>query len=160
MKELFTESEWSSIEKTPAIVFKMIAAADNKVDNKELDAFVKFCNAKNHFKSELIKEVLPQNPKQYIETTISQINLAEVKNILREIDLTLDQKIPEPESKAFKHHLIALGTFVANASGKMFQHNISEEEDEAINKFAKYIDIDAAMLFRTTLIDEILKKIE
>ena len=160
MKELFSEQEWDLLQKTPAIVLSMVAAADGKVDNKELNAFSNFCSNKNVFRSDLIKIVLPNDSKKYIDDVLPKIDKSKIKDTLREIDLTLDMKVNPVESKAFKHHLIALGVYIANSSGKMFQHNISEEEDEAINKFAKYIDIDAAQLFKTTLVDEILQKVE
>ena len=160
MKELFNEQEWELLQKTPAIVFSMVAAADGKVDTKELDAFSKFCHSKNVFKSELFKLLLPQDPKSYLDEALPKIDKSKLKDTLREIDVTLDLKVNPVDWKAFKHHLIALGVYVANSSGKMFQHKISEEEDEAIAKFAKYIDIDASQLFQTTLVDEIIQKIE
>lgn len=159
MKEQFNDQEWALLQKTPAFVFAMIASADGAVDKKEAEAFVKFCSNKGKFKSELFNIVLPDNPKNYLDEVVPKIDRTKIKDTLREIDITLDLKINPTDSKAFKHHLIALGVYVANASGKMFQHKISEEEDEAINKFAKYIDIDAAQLFRTTLVDEIIQKI-
>jgi len=160
MKELFTEQEWELLQRTPALVFAMIATADGSADKKESEAFIKFCLNKGDFKSELFNLVLPDDPKKYLDEVVPKIDKAKLKDTLREIDVTLDLKINPSDSKAFKHHLIALGVFVANASGKMFQHKISEEENEAINKFAKYIDIDATQLFKTTLVDEILKKVD
>jgi len=160
MKELFTEQEWELLQRTPALVFAMIATADGSADKQESEAFIKFCLNKGDFKSELFNLVLPDDPKKYLDEVVPKIDKAKLKDTLREIDVTLDLKINPSDSKAFKHHLIALGVFVANASGKMFQHKISEEENEAINKFAKYIDIDATQLFKTTLVDEILKKVD
>lgn len=160
MKELFSEQEWDLLHKTPAIVLSMVASADGKIDNKELNAFSTFCSSKNEFRSELVKILLPNDSKKYIDEVLPKIDKNSIKDTLREIDVTTDLKVNPVESKAFKHHLIALGIYIANSSGKMFQHNISEDEDEAINKFAKYIDIDAAQLFKTTLVDEILQKIE
>ncbi len=159
MKELFSEQEWDLLLKAPAIVLAMVALADRVVDKKELEAFSKFCSSKSMFKSELIKLLLPDEPKKYIDETLPKIDKQLIKENLKEVDLTLDLKVNPTESKAFKHHLIALGVYIANASGKLFHHNISEQEDEAINKFAKYIDIDVAQLFKTTLVDEILQKI-
>lgn len=159
MKELFTEQEWELLKLTSAIVFKMVAHADKKIDNKELEAFSTFCNSRNNFKSKLFKLLLPANPQEYLEETLPQIDKTKIKDLLREVDVTLDLKISPSDSKSFKHHLIALGVYVANSSGKLFQHNISDEEDEMIMKFAKSIDIDASQLFKTTLIDEIIKNI-
>lgn len=160
MKELFSEQEWDLLLKTPAIVLSMVASADGKVDNKEFSAFSTFCSSKNVFRSDLFKILLPDDSQKYIDEVFSKIDKNTIKETLREVDLTLDLKVNPVESRAFKHHLIALGVYVANASGKMFHHNISEEEDEAINKFAKYIDIDAAQLFKTTLVDEIIQKVK
>lgn len=160
MKELFTDQEWELLQKIPALVFAMIASADGTVDKKETEAFIKFCSTKGNFKSELLNLVLPNNPKKYLDEVLPKIDKTKLKDTFREVDVTLDLKINPAESRTFKHHLIALATYVANASGKMFQHKISEEENEAIYQFAKYIDIDVAQLFRTTLVDEILKKVE
>lgn len=160
MKESFSEQEWDLLRKTPAIVLSMVASADGKVDNKELNAFSTFCSNKDAFRSELIKLVLPADSKKYIDEVMPQIDKNTVRDILREIYVTLDSKASPVEVRAFKYHLVALGVFIANASGKIFHHNISEVEDEAINKFAKYIDIDVSQLFKTTLVDEILQKIK
>jgi len=160
MKELFTEQEWELLQRTPAFVFAMIATVDGVADKKESEAFIKFCLNKGDFKSELFNLVLPNEPKKYLDEELPKIDKTKLKDTLREIDATLDLKINPFESKAFKHHLIAMATYIANASGKIFQHKISEEENEAIYQFAKYIDIDAAQLFKTTLVDEILKKVD
>jgi len=59
MKELFSTEEWSLITQAPYIIFRFVAGIDGKVDNKELDAFSRFCKSRNYFSSKLLKEVLP-----------------------------------------------------------------------------------------------------
>lgn len=157
MEEIFTQQEWELLNATPRIVVNFIGKVDERLDKKEIDAFVKFCNAKRKFKSDLFKAILPDNPDEYLSEPYDPTKNAD---IFRELDATLDLKFDPVDGKLFKHHLIALGVHIANASGKLFQHTISEEEDEALYKLGRMIDVDAAQLFRTTLVDDILKNVE
>lgn len=160
MKELFVKDEWELICEAPYLIFKFIASVDHKVDSKEFEAFNHFCRMKNSFSSTILREVLPDEPEKYLYSFSShEFNKNIVKEKLRNIDLFLDYRTDISDSVSFKHHLIALGVYIANASGKIFSHKISEEEDAALVALGNYIDIDVNQLFRTTLVDEILKKL-
>jgi tellurite resistance protein len=160
MKEIFQEDEWTLLCETPAIVFSVVGSADGKIDKKELEAFEHFTKKKNAFSSALFNQILPDNPALLIESVQQKkYDKNEVKEKLRSVDNILDNKVDAIDAKLFKHHLIALGTLIANASGKMFSDKISEEENEALVTLGKFIDVDVNHLFRSTLIDEILKKI-
>jgi hypothetical protein len=160
MKEIFQENEWSLLCETPAIVLNSVGGADGKLDKKEIEAFIQFAKRKNTFKSTLMNNILPDNPDEYVvSTTSKKYDKLELKEKLRLADNILDNKVDAIDAKLFKHHLIALGTLIANASGKMFSDKISEEENEALVTLGKFIDVDVNHLFRSTLIDEILKKI-
>ncbi len=157
MEDIFTQVEWEMLKATPKIVVNYIGKADDKLDKKEIEAFGKFCNAKRQFKSDLFKAVLPDNPNEYLNEPYESAKNAD---IFRELDATLDLKFDPVDGRMFKHHLMALGVHIANASGKLFQHTISDVEDEALYKLGRMIDVDASQLFRTTLVDDILKNVE
>ncbi len=157
MEEIFNQNEWELLKSTPGIVVNFIGKADEKLDKKEIEAFAKLCKAKNRFKSDLFKAVLPDNPNEYLN---EPYNPAKNADIFRELDALLDLKFDPVDGRMFKHHLIALGVHIANASGKLFQHTISDVEDEALYKLGRMIDVDVAQLFRTTLVDDILKNVE
>ncbi|OGU59157.1 MAG: hypothetical protein A2X64_07130 [Ignavibacteria bacterium GWF2_33_9] len=161
MKELFSSEEWSSLLEVPYLVFTYIAGIDGNTDKKEIDAFNQFCKARNRFNSKLLKEILPDNPSEYLKYHQStDISKNTIKEKLRNVDLLLDLKADRSDSVSFKHHLIAMGRFVADSSGKMFSPKMSDEEEDAIHQIGKFIDIDAYKLFKTTMVDEILKHIE
>jgi hypothetical protein len=160
MEEIFQENEWSLLCETPAIVLNSVGGADGKLDKKEIEAFIQFAKRKNTFKSTLMNNILPDNPDEYIvSTTSKKYNKLELKEKLRLADNILVNKLDEFDMKQFKHHLIALGMHIANATGKMFSDKISEEENEALVQLAKFIDIDINHLLRSTEIDEILKHV-
>ena len=161
MKELFSTDEWALISQAPYLVFRYIAGIDGKVDAKEIEAFHKFCKSRNSFTSKLLPEVLPANSESYLNSFESDhLTKVLVKDKLRTIDLYLDEKVDKADSISFKHHLIALGVYVANSSGKMFSAKISEEEDEILVQIGNYLDIDVSLLFKSTLVDEILKNVD
>ncbi len=160
MKEIFQEEEWALLCETPAIVLNVVGSADGKIDKKELEAFEHFTKRKNAFASQLFNLILPEKPEKLIEKVVQKkYDKNELKEKLRTVDNILDNKVDAIDAKLFKHHLIALGTYIANASGKMFSEKISEEENESLVTLGKYIDVDVNHLFRSTLIDEILKKL-
>jgi hypothetical protein len=160
MIELFNPEEWEQISQIPFLVFKYTAGIDGKVDSKEIAAFIQFCNNRKKFSSALIKEVLPENPEEYLKANESLIlSKPTIKEKLKSVDSILDFKADVSDAISFKHHMIALGAYIANASGKIFGNKISEEEEDALMTLGNYIDIDVNLLFRSTLVDEILKKI-
>lgn len=160
MKEIFQEEEWALLCETPAIVLNVVGSADGKIDKKEIEAFEHFAKRKNAFASKLFNHILPEKPELSIETIVQKkYDKSELKEKLRSVDNILDNKVDEIDAKLFKHHLIALGAHIANASGKMFSDKISEEESNSLVLLGKYLDVDVNHLFRSTLIDEILKKL-
>jgi len=74
--------------------------------------------------------------------------------------LILDHKTDQSDSISFKHHLISLGDFVASASGRLFDSKVSEDEYESLIAIGNYLDIDVIQLFKSTLKDEIQKKVK
>jgi tellurite resistance protein len=160
MKDLFNQDDWAEILQAPYLVFKYVSGIDGKVDSKEKEAFMQFCKAKRKFASELIKEILPDNPEQYLQQWDKEIiPKSLVKDKLKSIDMSLDLKADVSEAISFKHHLISLGVFIANASGKIFGNKISDEEEDALVALGNFIDIDVDLLFRSTLVEDILSNI-
>ena len=158
MKEIFQENEWNLLCETPAIVLNSVGGADGKLDKKEIEAFIQLAKRKNAFKSILMNNILPDNPDEYINSVSSKkYNTQELKEKLRLTDNILVNNLNEFEVKQFKHHLVALGMYIANASGKLFSDKISDEENDALVQFAKFINIDINHLLRSTEVDEILK---
>lgn len=160
MKELFNQEDWAEILQAPYLVFKYVSGIDGKVDSRETEAFILFCKNKMKYSSELIQEILPENPEEYLKRFSKEIiPKSIIKEKLKSIDISLDLKADVSESISFKHHLISLGVYIANASGKIFGNKISDEEEDALVSIGNYIDVDVSQLFRTTLVDEILSRI-
>ena len=53
----FTDAEWRTLQKTPIWAFLITASVDNKVDNKEVEAFSKELAEASLYKDELAREV-------------------------------------------------------------------------------------------------------
>lgn len=158
MKDEFTNSEWEELLESPKIIFSAISQADDKIQEKEIEAFKDFIKAKRRFSSELMKEILPDDVDQYT-LQLDEFNLTpgqikdKIININRYVTFKLDEKV----SKSFKYHLLALAFFIANSSGKLLQEKISDVEFEKLVSIFNYFNLDTHQIMKTTLIEDIIK---
>ena len=133
--DTFTDEEWELIEKAPVVVFLLVAAADGKIDDKELKMF-----------SKMVSRVLEKDSHELTQGMMgfalvkagalipSLINSGNPAGVLQRFTQLLDQKVGEPDATHVKLTLIGLAKKIGEASGGFlgFGKKISKEEEEAI----------------------------
>lgn len=141
-RDLFDEEEWSTLELSVPWIFQAIAGADNKIDFLELDA-MNFVQANaNKFKCQLIIEIL-SSMKLNIEdiANIYAIDNREIKTGFSEISDILKKKLPEEEALLFKKSILAIGMYIAYASGDILSSKMSNLESQTIFELSKFMKI-------------------
>jgi hypothetical protein len=113
----FTDSEWSTLEKTPVWAFNLTAACDGKIDPKEIEAFAKELGETMQYKDELAREVffsLVTRLDQVLPTCI--VSPTELVTGLESAGRIVDSKSPT-HAAAFKRSVLLICKNVAEASG-------------------------------------------
>lgn len=127
----------SSIElqKCPAIVFMMVAAADGSIDEKEVNTLKKIIQDIPHHESKLFQASLAMLVSDF-EGIIKSCSVPVLQNLSTLIDIITEvrESIPE-EADAFCRALYDLGEKVAKASGGFFGFGkkIGKEEEATLS---------------------------
>lgn len=127
----FTGDEWRTLEMAPIWIFMLVAAADKKLDKKEMKAFAEqIAAAPNHsddfglelFRhihadlADLLKEASCEHPLQ---------GLQKVRHLLERVD--------QKQAEDYRATLLLIGARVAQSSGALFQKNkVSKSEAIAL----------------------------
>lgn len=128
LKDRFTYDEWLTLQYALLWVLGAVGGADNKVDQKEVEAFAKIIVGAPTYKDELAREVLGAAQADL------QSLMSGYKDDPRKIDVglglvadILDNKAPE-HADGFKQVLLVLAVEIARASGPIFGDKISQDE--------------------------------
>ena len=127
-----TTAELATITRAPLLVFLLVAAADGKVDKKELAGFQKVIvgvmTAATPLLRDAMSRLLPQMDKFLDE--LEHINPVEELQRLAGI---LDTHYPQ-EAPAFKEQLLSIAVKIAESSGGFlgFGSKVSDDEKAAI----------------------------
>ncbi len=78
---------------------------------------------------------------------------------LREIAGILDSKLGPEESLSFKKYLLAIGLYIANASGDLLSSKISSVESQTLIELALYMRMSIADYRKEPTAYELMKKI-
>ncbi len=156
-RDLFTEEEWSTLELSVPWIFQAIAGVDNKIDFFELDAINFVQSNSNKFKCTLIKEIL-SSMKYNIEdiANVYAIDQREIKTGFGEITQILKKKISEEEALLFKKSVLAIGMYIAYASGDLLSSKMSNLESQTIFELAKFMKIQRAKYHESPTVVEIM----
>jgi hypothetical protein len=117
-KDSYTSKEWQTLQFAPLWVFTAVAAADQKIDEKEVEALTKEIKDAPLYKEPLVREIL-------ISLAFDLVNVMEqykrdsrdVMSGLRDVASVLDKKATPEEANHFKRALLLIGGNVAKASG-------------------------------------------
>lgn len=158
-KELLSDEDWAVLEASVASIFKIIAGADGKVDKKEQTAIASVIANSRKLKDSLAKEVL-----ETIETPDDLLLAFEKqklspKEILRKAAFILDNKIEPKDGLTYKKHLVAIGVYIGNASGSLFDYNMSHDEMDALREAGAALNISVKDLEQTNIILDIINSI-
>lgn len=160
LKEMLSLEEWQILQLSLCAVFFKIADADGKIDRKETSAIEKFYKNHDSLKMSAIKEVISDNDN-FDSLYDMFLNFGKSsKEILSQTSFILDSKLESSDANSFKKHLIALGVYIANASGSFFDYKMSDEEMDALKEIGTYLDISVKDLQQTNIILNIIEKID
>jgi hypothetical protein len=132
-RNYFTNDEWRLLELSPLWAWGLIAAADGKIDKKEVQNLIKMFRDGALMADPLVREVLA-SVAQNIEALIQQLAAGSAKDIpagLRKVAALLDTKVTNAEAVNFKRALYYIAKTTAEASGGflgIFGSKISKEE--------------------------------
>jgi hypothetical protein len=133
--------ESEALARSPLVVFLLVAAADGKVDKKELAAFENVIAGVMMTATPLLRkamsEMLPEMDRHLEE--LPQRNPVEE---LQSVASILDARFPD-EAKAFKGGLVGIGLKIAESSGGFlgFGSKVSEAEVTALAAIAVALGI-------------------
>lgn len=129
----YTQQEWQLLEFAPLWVFAAVAGADSKVDDKEMEAFLKDVSEAALYKEPLVREVLMSLGSNFAESmTRFREDSRPVDRGLADVASLLDRKSDNEEANNFKKAVVGIGLDVARASGRIFGDNMSKEEKQAL----------------------------
>lgn len=160
IRELLTADDWQVLQMSVASVFKHVALADGKIDKKETKAFESIMANAAKLKSDIAKELI-----QSIADPSDILNMLEKsgeksKDVLQKASLIMDQKLDEKTSLELKKHLVALGIYIGNASGSLFDYTISHDEKDAVREVGKYIGVSVKDLEQTNILIDIINSLD
>ncbi|MCD6052802.1 MAG: hypothetical protein K0Q55_4224 [Verrucomicrobia bacterium] len=117
--------------RSPLLVFIMVAAADGKVDKKEMIAFRQILENIEDCSSQLLIALIQGVTIPKIEIFLSELTSGDVSPIdeLKSIAVTLDQYYAE-HARQFKESLVDIARRIAEASGGVFGFGQKIDENE------------------------------
>ncbi|MDQ1266674.1 MAG: hypothetical protein QG635_1826 [Bacteroidota bacterium] len=136
-QQLFTEEEWTTLESSVLWVFEAIAKADGKRDIKEWEAMSIIHRRSDYMQNPFAREVLESffYNMDHIHALFKEDDLDVIEGFAK-IPYIIDDKIPNDVAVGFKKSLLAIGTYIANASGEMGSSKICDEEAEALKEIS------------------------
>jgi tellurite resistance protein len=127
-----SDAEAEALARAPLLAFVLVAAADGKVDKKEVAAFEKVIGNVMITATPLLRyamTVLLPN----LEAHLAEVCQRNPVEDLRAVAAILDAEFPD-EAEAFKHGVVAIAVQIAESSGGFlgFGSKISKDEGMAI----------------------------
>jgi tellurite resistance protein len=143
----FSPEDFEALKRSPFLVFFIVAAADGKVDKKELLSFIEILSDPEKYSNGLLNRIVTNviNDVSIIVTTLADSSLDYIEELgnLRRI---IDDNLPPEEAIAFKMCLLLIAKEIAEASGGFlgFGSKISKDEKVAIAAIAMCLGIEPA----------------
>jgi tellurite resistance protein len=160
LKELFKDDEWKTLKLSFAWAFNHVADADGKIDKKEIKAFEFFLSKAQNLHSLLAKEILPEISDYLSSDELRKSVAKKNKDGLREVATLIEKKLERKEIIEFKKTVIAMAYSIANASGSLFDHKISDDEEDAIKEIGFGLGMSVKEMISTGEIQEVLELIK
>jgi hypothetical protein len=134
--EGLTGEDWATLAKGPCLVFIIVAAADGKIDNKEMGLFGGILQSHEAIPSEIFSKILgiAKNNVQVFCQDILTSGVSPAIQLLELGSLIHSGRIPRDEADLIARGLCGLGMAIASASGGFlgFGSKISKEEAAAL----------------------------
>ncbi len=121
MQASFTSEEWRTLQRAPLWVLTIAGAADQNLDKKEVEAFLKELQEAALYKGELARELLLSLVSDFnaifAEFMAYLKSQPDLMGSLGKIADILESKATPDEALKFKGAMILVGTKIAEASG-------------------------------------------
>lgn len=134
LRDLFNDAEWRTLEFAPVWAFNAVAAADGKVDEKEVAALGKELLDAGLYKGELARAVLRSVGDNLEQVLIAyKADARGVLDGLSQVADILDRTVSADEARKFKGAMLVISKNVGEASrGGLLRPKISKEEKVSI----------------------------
>lgn len=155
-KEVFSSEEWLQLEKSIIWMFLAIAGADKRIDKSEIAALTEIRKHSEKIQNELARDIL--SGTDFSESNIASLlskDQLEIRKELRELSEMLDNRIEHNNALLFKKTLLAMGTYIANASGDTLLPNISNEELQTLTEISLYMRISRTEMHNEPTVEDI-----
>jgi uncharacterized tellurite resistance protein B-like protein len=156
-RKLFKDDEWKSLKLSFAWAFNHVADVDGKIDKKEIKAFENLLSKSQFLQSFLAREVLSEISDFKASDSMRISESKKNKDGLKEVAVLLEKKLDRKEIIEFQKTIIAMAYSVANASGSLFDHKISDDEEDAIKEIGYALGIPVKDLLNSGEIQEVLE---
>lgn len=161
INKIFSKDEWKTLQFSIFWVFNTVAQADGKIDKKELDALSHLMKKSAAIINELAREIASTIEKDFESIKEEFDNdKREIIDGLREVSDLLNTKVNPETAVNFKKTLIAIGFYIANASGKWLGNKVSSEESIAIKLAGMNLRLSSAQLEEVPTINEIFSSFD
>ncbi|MCE2595936.1 hypothetical protein K6Y31_14070 [Motilimonas cestriensis] len=140
----FSPEEFDRLKQAPFLIFFLVAAADGKVDKKEMKQFADVLThpdfLANQTMNRIITNIMGELPEQLMKLLSQEFDFMEELAALKVI---VEQNLSESQANEFKVALLMMGKLIAEASGGFFGFGskISKQEKAALAAIAICLDI-------------------
>ncbi len=145
-EKLFPPAEWQLLKSVPTWIFQVVAGADQNIDTKEINAFLKELHEADYYKEPLVREVLlsitVNNPVALQNQSCTK---EEILHNLERVHKILHRRVTPEQSDNFKKDMLLIAQQIAQASSSGlfgFKSRISPEEETAIDEIIKALQIE------------------
>lgn len=139
-----TPDEFETLKQSLCLVFFLVAAADGKVDKKEVTSFLTLLVDSGKFSDPLLNRLIT-NVVRELPTMIAVMASGQVDYIgeLGKVRRIVDARLPAARAQEFKLALLSVGVEIASASGGFlgFGSKISKDEKKALAGIAACLGV-------------------
>ncbi|GAB5464702.1 MAG: hypothetical protein Kapaf2KO_01380 [Candidatus Kapaibacteriales bacterium] len=137
-----SKDDWETLQLLPLNVFLSVSAADGKIDRAERRAFVTAVNYCKTWGCRLAEEVLEDMKDKYsFSTEYSEKSQEILDTELQKIENILSVQVEKEDALMFRKIMIALGIFIGQSSGKVFEESFTFTEAKALRKLSMKMNV-------------------
>lgn len=152
-----TDYQWDTLALTPLWIFPTIALADGNFDEREREALFSISSVAYKFDNTLLNEIV-EYYKHNFDSILKKFydDNRKIKTALKDVADILEKEVPEEIADNFKKIMLAIGYYIANASGDEFAGKISPRERKTLVELAKSLRINVKKFEEKPTIHDIL----
>ncbi len=156
---IFSDYEVQNLRLSIIRVFNIVADSDGKIDKKEMVSLDLILTKSKKFECDLARQVFAESLSKEALQEQSSMSVLKDREGLRYVSALLDRKVEREQAMSFKKTMLAVGYYVASASGCFLQDKISDDETSALNMIAKDLDLPLRELLSSNQLKNIIEKI-